>query len=592
MDMQINSDYLIPNIEQHFKVSAGPGAGKTHWLIGHIRNILANSSRLGKTRSIACLTYSNVGVDTIKGRLGTSAHQVEIGTIHSFLYKHIVKPYAFLVAGEYNLNLSKMDGHDEDFVSKSKCDDWIRNHPSKNNLKNPFSENQLIKLTDNQNRLKNWLLSLSYKINGDNIEIKTDRNKAKRDKNDSSLNKACLDTLEEDLLGYKKLYWQDGTLSHDDVLFFSYQLIMKQPFILDVLRARFPYFLIDEFQDTSPIQTAILKLWAEKETIVGVIGDPAQSIYSFQGADEKQFERFTLPNIQSYKIVDNRRSTIQIIDLLNYIRKAMPQNSCKDEYGNDKISDKPILYIGNREDALEEIREKVDSYTILARQNVTITAVEHQQTGKSENLFKTLKEQDTTSDRTRWIEACVKAVVFAKKDNFKDAIQELVRLYRRQAVKLNTPIDEFQRHEWRKQALENIQTLLTNFDSVCNKSISAFSNEYLAKNGFFKMEIPKITGAKSSHQKTFGDYMKCIEVKDNTGKYRTIHKAKGDEFDNTVLILDDEKEVDFLINPDLSKEEHRIRYVAVSRAKKRLFICVPTLRTIPDNLHCINIKRL
>jgi len=413
-----------------------------------------------------------------------------------------------------------------------------------------------------------------------------------RESQDKAKEKFLKNKNHEKYLNYKKLYWQEGTISHDDVLFFSYQIVKKHPFVLDVLRAKFPYFLIDEFQDTSPIQAAILKLLAEKETIVGVIGDPAQSIYSFQGADEKQFEKFTLPDIQSYTIADNHRSTIQIIDLLDHIRKDMPQNPCMDENGNDKVGDKPILFIGDREKVLEEIIKVVSVFTVLARQNETVTAIEHQVTGKKENLFKILKEEDRTSDRTRWIEACVKAVAFAKKDNFKDAIQELVRLYRRQAVKSNTLIDEFQKYEWRKQALEKIQTLLSNFDSVSDKSISEFSNGYLAKNGIFKMEIAKITGNKSSHQKKFGDYVKCIEVKDNKGKYRTIHKAKGDEFENTVLILDDENEVEFLIRPDLSKEEHRIRYVAVSRAQKRLFICVPALKTVPQGIDCIHIKSL
>lgn len=573
MDMQINSDYLVSNIEQHFKVSAGPGAGKTHWLIGHIRNILANSSRLSKTRSIACLTYSNVAVDEIKKRLGTSVQQVEVSTIHSFLYKHIVKPYAFSVAEEYGLNVQKMDGHDEE--KHYKLQEWIN------------SDYRGLKYISNN---RDFAIECLKKQQWVFVDGDLRRQIVVRDDQDSAKEKFFKNKNYEEYLNYKKLYWQEGTISHDDVLFFSYQIIKKHPFVLEVLRAKFPYFLIDEFQDTSPIQTAILKLLAEKETIVGVIGDPAQSIYSFQGADAKQFESFTLPNIQSYTIADNHRSTIQIIDLLNHIRKEMTQNPCKD--GNDKVGEKPILYVGDREKALSEIRAKVDSFHVLARQNGTVAAVEQQQSGKSENLFKILKEQDTTSDRTRWIEACVKAVAFAKKDNFKDAIQELVRLYRRQAVKSNTLIDEFQKYEWRKHALEKIQTLLSNFDSVSSKSIAEFSNQYLARNGTFKMEIAKINGNKSSHQKTFGDYVKCVEVKENKGEYRTIHKAKGDEFENTVLVLDDENEVEFLISPDLSKEEHRIRYVAVSRAKKRLFICVPTLKTVTHGINYIHIEIL
>jgi len=112
----INSDVLIP-IEQHFRVSAGPGAGKTYWLVGHIKNVLHTSKRLEKTRKIACITYTNIAVETILSRLGTTADQVEVSTIHSFLYKHIVKPYASFLVADYGLNVSELDGHDDTILS-------------------------------------------------------------------------------------------------------------------------------------------------------------------------------------------------------------------------------------------------------------------------------------------------------------------------------------------------------------------------------------------------------------------------------------------------------------------------------------------
>ena len=48
----INSDYKISDIDNHFKVSAGPGAGKTYWLVNHIKNILHNSNQLSITRKV------------------------------------------------------------------------------------------------------------------------------------------------------------------------------------------------------------------------------------------------------------------------------------------------------------------------------------------------------------------------------------------------------------------------------------------------------------------------------------------------------------------------------------------------------------
>jgi DNA helicase-2/ATP-dependent DNA helicase PcrA len=83
------------------------------------------------------------------------------------------------------------------------------------------------------------------------------------------------------------------------------------------LRAKFPYFFIDEFQDTNPIQAAILHRIGQNDTIVGVIGDTAQSIYGFQGAEPAKFASFNLPEMVNYQMAENRRSTNEIIQVLN-----------------------------------------------------------------------------------------------------------------------------------------------------------------------------------------------------------------------------------------------------------------------------------
>jgi len=116
-----SSDAILEDIENHFKVVAGPGAGKTRWLCNHVRNVLSKSERLNKCRKIACITYTNVGVDAIIKRLGDSIDKVEVSTIHSFLYKHIVKPYIFLIKDEFRLDPAKIDGHDELIPSSITC---------------------------------------------------------------------------------------------------------------------------------------------------------------------------------------------------------------------------------------------------------------------------------------------------------------------------------------------------------------------------------------------------------------------------------------------------------------------------------------
>lgn len=68
MAIIITSEQTIP-IDEPFKVSAGPGAGKTHWLISHIKNVVSNSNKLDVVKKVACITYTNVGTDTITSRL-------------------------------------------------------------------------------------------------------------------------------------------------------------------------------------------------------------------------------------------------------------------------------------------------------------------------------------------------------------------------------------------------------------------------------------------------------------------------------------------------------------------------------------------
>ncbi len=75
----------------------GPGAGKTRFLVNHVKNVLTNSNRFSRNKKIACITYTNVGVDTLVSRIEDEKDHLEISTIHSFLFTHVVKPYLFLL---------------------------------------------------------------------------------------------------------------------------------------------------------------------------------------------------------------------------------------------------------------------------------------------------------------------------------------------------------------------------------------------------------------------------------------------------------------------------------------------------------------
>lgn len=540
---QINSNTLIP-IEQHFRVSAGPGAGKTHWLVNHIVNVLHHSERLGKTRKVACITYTKVAVETILKRLGTSAEQIEVSTIHSLLYKHIVKPYVSFIADEYGISVEAIDGHDDVVLSNySFLNDWKTR-----------TRQQRIR---DDNKIVDAIKSARWQFdNSGDLIVKPDY---PRRVNGYSITTASY-------LEYKKMAWEKGVIHHDDVLFFSHQLILKFPFVLQVLRAKFPYFFVDEFQDTNPIQTKILEQIGQAETIVGIIGDKAQSIYGFQGAAPTQFSSFSLPNMIDYQMSDNRRSTNQIIDLLNTIRTDIQQNKAINQEGG-----KPAIIIGEMTAALYKTQELCSNEEVysLSRDNITSNAmkISMNQSIPSNDLLESLNEIDSNRDRKKLITACIKAIELARQSHFQEAIKELERRFK----------DKDDRSKGRKEALKYLIFLLGVYDDI--KGYSMFDFHALIRDN-----IKVISDLRTGAIKTFYEnhnYQQlavCVKITEDASLHRTIHKAKGTEFDNVLLILRDEGNLAFLHSPDFeNNEEHRINYVAISRAKKRLFVSLPAL---------------
>jgi DNA helicase-2/ATP-dependent DNA helicase PcrA len=582
-EVTIKSDTIISNIENHFKISAGPGAGKTHWLVNHIKNVLHNSKRLSKCRKIACITYSNIAVETVLSRLGSSADQVEVSTIHSFLYKHLIKPYIHFIANEYGVKTSALDGHEEHVVSNSKLLFWLENHSHKDSLAPPFNYNQLTKLPQNRNALSNWLLSINYQLNACNtIFLTCDKTKAAHfDKTRTTINQKTLLLLESDLLEYKKLYWAEGLLHHDDILFFSFLLIQKFPYTLKILRAKFPYFFIDEFQDINSIQLHIIKQIVSNETVCGVIGDSAQSIYGFQGGNPQLFNSFELTDLRKYIIENNRRSSIEIVDFLNIIRTDLKQ---KTDNGNTQL---PLILVGDMILALEEAGKNCsleDVYS-LSRKNITSNALKNgiNSTNLNNNLLDDLKSVDSNLFRSQITISCIKSTELAKEKKYKEAIKELEKVFRH--------TDEF---AVRKQkSLKILSILVKSHASIEKMSLFDFSN-FLRQN--ISTNLAQVSGGniKPFYEKyTYKQIALCVNIVEDLSQHKTIHKAKGSEFDNVILVLSDEKDLSFILEPKLNDnnntgEEHRINYVAVSRAKKRLFINVPTLSD--DNINKLQKK--
>lgn len=536
MATTITSDTQIP-IDNHFKVMAGPGAGKTYWLINHIKNVLEHSEKLGKCGKIACITYTNVGVDTIVQRLGGNMNSVEVCTIHSFFYNHIVKPYLRFIAADEGFSLDLLKGEDDRYDFSYGTLQKVKDVTGQKYAK----EHNLIFAI----RCARWQIG-----SGGNLECKTNY-PMKAGMGKTNLSNGTY-------LAYKKIAWSKGLMHYDDVIYFVYQLVTKFPFLLEVIAHMFPYMFIDEFQDSNPIQVEIIKKIASYGSIIGVIGDPAQSIYQFLGADAKQFDAFTLAGIEEYAIEGNRRSTVEIVDFLNSIRTGLQQTSLRATH-----SAIPSLFVGSHVDNYQKICDLVHGEVCaLSFDNMNANSLKKMMKPNAINSHLINNVNDSNERRKNIIITFVKALEHAKMGNFKKTFEFL--------DKVDMEVQE---------AVGKIQIMLSDYDNINKMSLLDF---YSYLNDKFALGMSALREASNPHKfyanHQYIELALCVKHEDDDGMQRTIHKAKGDEFDNVMVCLGDEKNLDFILNADLEKkEEHRVYYVAASRARERLFFSVPTL---------------
>ena len=529
----IKSEQTIP-IDEPFKVTAGPGAGKTHWLINHIKKVVSNSHKLDVVRKVACITYTNVGIDTITSRLNMGNDVVEVCTIHSFLYANIVRPYIHLVAKEFGLELSKLVVIDD------------------SNFKSEGIAISVLKLIN-----KSWVNARSY-LKGLNNATWHYSNHTYNDYKPRFPIKFGKWFVGNDCyMGFKRWLWSRGYMSFDDILYFSHILLSRYPNIYTLIKARFPYIFVDEFQDTIPFVVDFLTKLGNEGVIVGVVGDKAQSIYDFLGATVQQFNNFTVPEMQEYEIRGNKRSTRQIIDLLNIIRADFPQ-----EWLNETEGMVPELLVGDMLNCYEQSIEKsgTDEIQSLAFQNVLANSMRKKNGVREvENILE--MDFDSNAARQIVIKTLIKAVEYTIMNDLRNAWHQL---------------DIIDRD--RTKSIVILRRLLDGYRDYKDGSLMGFYN-FLVNNLHVKM--PKITGKAINDfyvNHTYTDVALGVKCGDSNDKHRTIHKSKGEEFDNVFVILEKEEDLEFLLSPNLNgNNAHRVYYVAASRAIKRLFICVPTL---------------
>lgn len=126
-------------------------------------------------------------------------------------------------------------------------------------------------------------------------------------------------------------------MDYDDQMAYALAILRKQPEILAEFQARYPYLCVDESQDTSRVQHAIIELLAKKTGNLFMVGDEDQSIYGFRAAYPEALLRFSSvwPGAKTLLLEDNYRSTPEILRLAGRIHRgepgSLPQNHPRDK---------------------------------------------------------------------------------------------------------------------------------------------------------------------------------------------------------------------------------------------------------------------
>ena len=282
-------------------VIAGPGSGKTRVLTYRIAHILQSGI---SADHILSLTFTNKAAKEMQERIhsvvGASANGIWAGTFHS-LFSRILRMEAHHIG--YPTSFTIYDTED-----------------SKNVLSALIKELNLDKETYQVNQLRNRISAAKSAL----VTPTMYETNAEFLKQDKAAGRPMIATLYRK---YTERCKRAGAMDFDDLLYRLYELLQRNPDnILDKYRKKFKYVMVDEFQDTNHLQYAIIRKLVHFEGStrnICVVGDDAQSIYSFRGATiqnildfENDFKPF---GIQVFKLEQNYRSSEEIVQAANVL---------------------------------------------------------------------------------------------------------------------------------------------------------------------------------------------------------------------------------------------------------------------------------
>ncbi|WP_408613594.1 ATP-dependent helicase [Hymenobacter yonginensis] len=302
----------VMQIEGPCMIIAGAGSGKTRVLTYRIANLLEQGVN---PFNVLALTFTNKAAKEMRARIekvvGPEAKNLWMGTFHS-IFARILRSEADKMG--YPRSFTIYDTQD----SKTLIGQILKEMELDDKLYKP---NMVLSRISSA---KNKLISVQQYVN--DPVIRQDDEAALRPK---------LGAIYQQ---YAARCFKAGAMDFDDLLYQTNVLFKDHPDVLNKYQNMFRYVMVDEYQDTNYSQYLIARKLAAKERNICVVGDDAQSIYAFRGADIQNILNFEkdYPELQVFKLEQNYRSTKNIVWAANSVIKNNQAQLRKDVFSDNE----------------------------------------------------------------------------------------------------------------------------------------------------------------------------------------------------------------------------------------------------------------
>ncbi|MCS7005156.1 MAG: UvrD-helicase domain-containing protein [Cytophagales bacterium] len=597
----------VEHIDGPLMVIAGAGSGKTRVLTYRIAYLIGNGI---EPFHILALTFTNKASKEMRDRIqkivGHEAKNIWMGTFHSVFAKIL------RIEGEklgYTSNFTIYDTEDAQSVLKDILKEW--------NL-----DDKLYKPSYVYHRIskaKNALVSWKKYLQSSEWAFEDEKHGRHR--------------IGEIYKEYASRCFKANAMDFDDLLFNTNLLISNFEEIRQKYQQKFQYILIDEFQDTNISQYSITRMLADKHCNICVVGDDAQSIYSFRGANIENILNFQrdYPNVKIIKLEQNYRSTQNIVCAANSVIKHNKFQLEKKVWTANEKGEKIRLLKANNEAeearliALSIFEEKNkrglsnNHFAILYRTNAQSRALEEAlrrlnikykiiggmsfyQRKEIKDMIAYLRFSVNPLDE----EAFKRIVNYPKRGIGENTIEKLLVTSHEKNIPFWNVLQQYESFFGKSrisQAINEFVTLIKSFQIQIQQKDAYEAALYIAKmsgvlrelyedktpEGKVRYEnvqellnsIKAFTDSPENTDKSLTSFLQQIalvstadtELDQDAVTLMTIHASKGLEFKNVYVVGLEENlfpSQTMIENREDLEEERRLFYVAITRAEQKL----------------------